>query len=102
MNLSKSTPRGTSLIKSDPINKILFGQWNDNKGVSFISSLGIFGMSSVQRRVGANKFDFPIHESLKRYAADNFMRGVDNMDKDKKIGGSFTSRALFKKWDHMG
>ena len=27
---------------------------------------------------------------------------MDNMDKDKKIGGSFTSRALFQKWYCMG
>ena len=30
------------------------------------------------------------------------MGGVDNMDKDKKIGGSFMSRALFRKWYCMG
>jgi hypothetical protein len=102
MNLSKSSPRGSSLIKYDPVNKILFGQWNDNKVVSFISSLGIFGMSTVQHRVGANKQDFSIHEALKGYASNNFMGGVDNMDKDKKIGGSFTFRAMFKKWYCIG
>ena len=30
------------------------------------------------------------------------MGGVDNLDKDKCIGGSFTGRAMFKKWYRMG
>ena len=30
------------------------------------------------------------------------MGGEDNMDKDKKIGGSLMSRALFRKWYRMG
>ena len=102
LNLPKTSQRSTSLVKFDPVNKVLFGQWNDNKVVSFISTLGVFGMSSVQQRVGANKVDFQIPEALKRYSSDNFMGGVDNMDKDKKIGGSFTSRALFWKWYRMG
>jgi hypothetical protein len=102
LNLPKSSQQGTSLMKFDPINKVLFGQWNDNKVVSFISTLGLFGMSTIQRRVGANKVDLQIPEALKQYSADNFMGGVDNMDKDKKIGGSFTSRALFRKWYRMG
>ena len=91
-----------SLVKYDPVNKVLFGQWNNNKVVSFISTLGVFGMSSVQQRVGAKKVDFQIPEALKRYSSDNFMGGMDNMDKDKKIGGSFTSPALFQKWYCMG
>jgi hypothetical protein len=33
MNLKKSVPRGASLVKYDPTNKVLFGQWNDNKVV---------------------------------------------------------------------
>ena len=39
---------------------------------------------------------------LKRYARDNFMGGVDMVDKDKKIGSSFTENVFFKKWYHMG
>jgi hypothetical protein len=66
MNLPKSSQRGTSLVKFDPINKVLFGQWNDNKVVSFISTLGLFGMSTIQRRVGVNKVYFQIPEALKR------------------------------------
>ena len=95
LNLPKSLQRGTSLVKFDPINKVMFGQWNDNKVVSFISTLGVFGMSTIQRRVWSQKIDFQIPEALKKYSSDNFMGGVDNMDKDKKIGGSFTSHTLF-------
>ena len=72
-----------------------------NKVISFIFTLGVFGMSTIQRRVGANKINFKIPEALKKYSANNFMGGIDNMDKDKKIGGSFTSRALFRKWYRM-
>ena len=98
MNLAKSSPRGTSLTKYDPINKILFGQWNDNKVVSFISTLGISGLVTIQRRVGPEKIDYQIKESLKRYTRDNFIGSVDNVDKDKKLGGSFTAKARFNKW----
>jgi hypothetical protein len=57
MNLSKPTLRETSLVKYDPVNRILSGQWNNNKVVSFISSLGISGTVTVMRRVGANKIN---------------------------------------------
>ncbi len=59
-------------------------------------------MSTVQQRVGANKVDFQIPEALKRYSSNIFMGGVDNMDKDKNIGGSFKLLALFQKWYFMG
>jgi hypothetical protein len=52
-------------------------------------------MSSIQQRVGLNKIDLQIHEALKKYSFDNIVGGVNNMDKDKKIGRSFTSCALF-------
>ena len=34
LNLPKTSQRGTSLVKFDPVNKVLFGHWNDNKVVS--------------------------------------------------------------------
>ena len=77
-------------MKFDPDKKVLFGQWNDNKVVSFISTLGVSGLVTIQRRVGRDKVDFQIEEALKRYTRDNFIGDVDNVDKDKKIGGSFT------------
>jgi len=39
---------------------------------------------------------------MKCYTTENFVGGVDNVDKDKKIGGAFSKKALFKKWYHMG
>jgi hypothetical protein len=102
MNIQKSDIRGTSLLKYDSTNQILFGQWKDNKVVSFISSLGTFGMTKIQRRVGPDKLDFDIPTALKLYTKDNYMGGVDNLDKDKSLGGSFTSRAMFRKWYRMG
>ena len=35
-NFPKSLQRGTSLVNFDPVNRVLFGQWNNNKVVSFI------------------------------------------------------------------
>jgi hypothetical protein len=59
-------------------------------------------MVMIQRRVGPEKTGFQIPPALKKYTSDNFMGGVDNMDKDKNIGGGFTGRAMFKKWYWMG
>ena len=44
----------------------------------------------VKRRVGPDHVEVQIEEVLKRYTRGNFMGGVDNVDKDKKMGGSFT------------
>ena len=89
-------------MKYDPVNQILFGQWNNSKVVSCISSLGVSGRVTVKRRVGSQKIYLEIGESLKRYTHDNLVGGVDNVDKDKKIGGAFTKKAMFKKWYQMG
>jgi len=85
MNLLRKSPRGSSLVNSDLVNCILYGQWNDNKVVSFISNLGVSGKVTVSRSIGSKKIDFEIEEALKRYACNNFMGGMDNVDKDKKL-----------------
>jgi len=64
---------------------VAFGQWNNNKVISFISTLGLFGMTMKQHRIGVSKVDFHSPESLKHYAADNFIRSVYSMDKDKTL-----------------
>jgi hypothetical protein len=58
MNLPKSSQRVTSLLKYDHDYKVLFCQWTYNKVVLFISTLGDFGMRTIQHQVGANKVDF--------------------------------------------
>jgi hypothetical protein len=83
VNLSNTTPIGTSLVKYDPVKRILFGQWNDNKADSFISSLGVSGSVTVSRRAGSKTINHPIEESLKHYTSDNFKSGVNNVDNDK-------------------
>lgn len=57
---------------------------------------------AIKRRVGSQKIDLEIEESLKRYTHDNIMGGVDNVDKDKKKAGVFTMKAMFKKWYQIG
>lgn len=85
MNLSKKAVRGLLLIKYDPVNHLLFGQWNNNKVVSFISTLGISGTVTLTRRVRAQRVELPIEVSLKCYTADNIMGCVADVDKDQKI-----------------
>lgn len=53
-------------------------------------------MTTIQHDVSANKVDFEMMEVLERHVSGNFMSGVDNIDKDKKVGGSFTSCEMFK------
>lgn len=67
INLSKMSARGSSLVKYDPVNHILFGKSNDNKVVSFISTLGVSGKVTVSRCIGSKKIDFEIEEAHKRY-----------------------------------
>jgi predicted exporter len=61
-----------------------------------------FGMATIVCPVGANKSEYPIAEALKRNAIDDFMGGVDNIDKEKKIRRSFTNHAMFQTWYRMG
>lgn len=81
---------------------MLFGQWNNNKVVSFLSTLGVLWMSTIKHKVGSTKVDFKMPKALTHCKMDNFMGGVDNADKDKKIGSSLTCCLMFKKWCRMG
>jgi len=102
MNLPKLSFRGTSLLKYDVVNKVLVGQWNNNKVISFISTLRVFGMMTIQCQVGSTKVDFEMLQVPKCYSTDNYMGGVDNINKDKRIVGSFTSRSMFKNVIELG
>ncbi len=53
MNLSKTVARGKSKTFYDPINGILFGQWKDNKVVSYISSLPLIGNGTTMQQCGS-------------------------------------------------
>jgi len=63
MNLSKTTHWETLLLKYDPVNSVLFGQWTENKVISFMSTLVATGMT-VKERIGVRKFDFQVNKSL--------------------------------------
>ena len=43
-------------------------------------------MTTILRRIGANKVNFQIPEALKRYSSNNFMGGVDNKDRMGLMG----------------
>ena len=58
MYLKKLTEHGSSLMMYDSVSE------NDNKVVSFISTLGKFGLTTVSCRIGAEKKNFSIPEAL--------------------------------------
>ncbi len=94
MNLKKNAPSGSS-IENDSVNKVVLGQWN------FISTLEVPKKVGVERQIGSDHVDFQIEEALKCHTQDNYLGGVDIVDRDKKIGGSFTKEAHFQKWYQM-
>ena len=50
MNLDKKSDRGSFLLRYDKVNQLLAGQWNDNKIVSFLTTLPEFDDVPVRRR----------------------------------------------------
>ncbi len=95
MNLSKSATMGNSKTFYDPINGLLFGQWKDNKVVSFISTLMFIGNGTTMQWSGRNKISLACPEALQAY--NKCMGYVDLVNFDKKIGGTFTGKCSFKK-----
>lgn len=96
MNLSKTSERGSTLVKYDKVNKLLAVQWNDNKIVSLLSSLGVYGLVDVQRRVGRNLRTFKTQECVREY--QKYMGGVDKGDQIREQSGGFGKASHFKKW----
>jgi hypothetical protein len=52
IKILKKNPHGTSLVKYDLVNKVFFGQWNDNEVVDLISTLKVLVRFMVKGRVG--------------------------------------------------
>ncbi len=88
------------MTKYDPANKILFGQWRDNKVVSFVSTLPLVGGESVTHWCGREVKTFKCPSPLCAY--NQFMGYVDLVDYDKQIGGGFTSQPHFKIFGDIG
>ncbi len=85
----KKGERGECWTKYDPVNEVLFGQWRDNKVVSFVSTLPLLAEETVPRRCGREVKTFKCPSALCAY--NRFMGYVDLVDYNKKIGGGFTS-----------
>lgn len=58
-------------------------------------------MVTIRHRVVMIKFNSNF-QSSEEVITNNYVAGVDNTGKVKCISGSFTSRAMFKKWYQMG
>ncbi len=95
MNLSKSATRGDSKTFYNPINGLLFGQWKDNKAVSFISNLLLVSNGTTMQQNGSKKNSLTCPKALQGY--NRYIGYVDLIDFDKKIGGSFMQESSFKK-----
>ena len=93
-----SAERGESLVKYDKVNKMIAGQWNDNKVVSFISTIPEFGIVDVQRRKGRELLNLKVPKPLKSYQEN--MGGVDRGDQIRETSGGGFCKGLNKagKW----
>jgi hypothetical protein len=69
---------------------------NDNKVVSFCSSLNEGGMGIAKRHVGSERLDYPCPLALRHY--QNHMFGVDKGDQIRGHFGRFSTKSHFKKW----
>ena len=95
-NVTVKAEHGHLLRKFDPINKILYMQWKDNKVVNLISTLSISGVTTVERRIGAEKKQIQCEENIIRYV--DKMNGVDVVDYHQKIAGGLAKVGHYKKW----
>ncbi len=72
----------------------------DNKIVSFISSLPLVRNGTTMPQCGSKTVSFSCPKAFQPYI--KYMGYVDLVDFDKKIGGSFTENIHFKKWYTRG
>ena len=94
--LKKTSPRGTVKLYYDSTNKIICGQWNDNKVVNFVSSWLNKGVVDIKRQVGPNKKIFKCSSALVYY--QKTMGAVDKGDQMRAHGGGFSTKVHFKRW----
>ncbi len=99
MIFSKLANRRESKICYNTINRILFGQWKDNKVLLFISTLPLMGNKPAVQQYGDEKVFFTCPKALQAY---NKYMGYVDLVADKKIGGSFTHKSHVKKWYKKG
>ena len=98
MNLSKSSARGTTLMKYDKVLEQVAIQWNDNKVVSFITTMVDFQLVDVKRRKGRTILNLQVPKPLKLYQEN--MGGVDRGDQIRETsgGGFFKGVRKLGKW----
>lgn len=96
MNLSKKTDRGSCKMLYDKEDKVLIGQWNDNKVVNFVSMLNDGGIGCVKCQVGNTKIELSCPNSLIAYQQK--MGGVDKGDQMRGHMAGFSNKVHFKKW----
>ena len=100
MILSKSDEHGEILTLYDKVNRILVTQWNNNKVVGRMSTLGVSGLVPVSRRRGAENLNLFVEIALRRYQEG--MDGVDRGDQSRECGAGFAAKAYYKKWYKKG
>lgn len=96
MDLSKKSDRGACKLLYNKENKVIIGQWNDNKVVNFVSTLNDCGLGTVKRQVGSNKIELPCPNALIAYQQK--MGGVDKGDQMRGHMAGFSNKVHFKKW----
>ena len=85
-------------MKFDKVNGILAGQWKDSKVVSFISTLNVYDITDVRRRIGCRIVTFKVPTALKNYQEN--MGGTDHFDQIVVCGRGGVSKGTRKlhKW----
>jgi hypothetical protein len=96
MTLQKSGERGTSLVRYDPVNKLVCLQWLDNKVVNLTSSQQVSGLVDIKRRSGSQLLNLQCEKALKQYQEG--MDAVDRSDQYRERGAGFACKAHYKRW----
>ncbi len=81
MCLKNKGEQGKCLTKYNPVNEILFGQWRDNKVVSFVSTLPLVGEETANCKQKREIKTFKYRSALCAYNC--FMGYLDLVDCDK-------------------
>jgi Transposase IS4 len=93
---SSTNRRGSFKIAFCAERKILAFQWLDSRLVNFISSYPDFRITTIERRDGSMKREYPCPSALVHYQTN--MGGVDRGDQIRSHFGGFASQSHFKKW----
>jgi len=94
-NMTKNKDnRGGHVLSCDSSNQIICGEWMDSKVVTFATSVMDTSSTTMQRRIGSQKKNFPCPAVFTH--CQRTVGGVDKGDQMRLHGGGFARKAHFK------